>query len=89
MKPSMCFAFLILAAVLIQTISAMPAPENDQEYAQEMSDWLNTLTARDLPQMVDRTRPCRAEGFITFPKRNSELINSLLGLPKNMNDVGK
>lgn len=27
----MCFAFLILAAVLIQTISAMPAPENDQE----------------------------------------------------------
>ncbi|XP_066599885.1 pigment-dispersing hormone peptides [Prorops nasuta] len=26
---------------------------------------------------------------ICHPKRNSELINSLLGLPKNMNNVGK
>ncbi|XP_063975374.1 pigment-dispersing hormone peptides isoform X2 [Diachasmimorpha longicaudata] len=28
-------------------------------------------------------------GIMCHPKRNSEIINSLLGLPKNMNNAGK
>ncbi|KAG8239166.1 hypothetical protein J437_LFUL018917 [Ladona fulva] len=49
----------------------------DKEYAREIASWLTQLAARG------------AEHPIPAHKRNSELINSLLGLPKVMNDAGK
>uniref|UniRef100_A0A182Q4B0 Pigment dispersing factor n=1 Tax=Anopheles farauti TaxID=69004 RepID=A0A182Q4B0_9DIPT len=61
--------------------------------ADQSSDFLNDLTS------FPPCRPCGYEHHRQLPisviprapyvKRNSELINSLLSLPKTMNDAGK
>ncbi|XP_066995663.1 pigment-dispersing hormone peptides [Anabrus simplex] len=49
----------------------------DKEYSRELAAWLMDLVRRtDAPTICTH-------------KRNSELINSLLGLPKVLNDAGR
>ncbi|CAD7082399.1 unnamed protein product [Hermetia illucens] len=84
---------IVLSAVAllwIGFITGLPAPDEerylDKEYTRELISWLTALNP-------SATNPCRfyPSGNIIgpLPKRNSELINSLLSLPKTMNDAGK
>ncbi|KAG7205194.1 hypothetical protein KM043_018282 [Ampulex compressa] len=50
---------------------------------------LNVPYGRGLDSEVQLTRLLLLPPRLCHPKRNSELINSLLGLPKNMNNAGK
>jgi Pigment-dispersing hormone (PDH) len=45
---------------------------------------MTSYSSHNYPSLNERARPWAAP-----PKRNSELINSLLGLPKNMESAGK
>lgn len=68
----------------------------EKEYNRDLYDWFNNA-ARYAP--IAPGSPCKYPYFLAntlpnannmrMPKRNSELINSLLSLPKNMNDAGK
>ncbi|KAF7994542.1 hypothetical protein HCN44_004014 [Aphidius gifuensis] len=50
---------------------------SNYQYAREVDNELQLARILMLPQRICHT------------KRNSELINSILGLPKNMNNAGK
>lgn len=50
---------------------------------------LNFPYRRGLDSEVQLARLLLLPQHLHNPKRNSELINSLLGLPKNMNNAGK
>lgn len=60
----------------------------------ELLNWLQTLQA-NRPLIANPCNPLygvNTNGIGAnqqLTKRNSELINSLLGLPKNLNDAGK
>nr|BAD22538.1 pigment-dispersing factor [Phormia regina] len=82
---------LVLAAVLV-TVTSLPTPDEERYFDKEFNrDLINWLTSIRYAQPSNN--PCRyyAGNTLTapMPKRNSELINSLLSLPKNMNDAGK
>nr|P09929.2 RecName: Full=Pigment-dispersing hormone peptides; Contains: RecName: Full=PDF precursor-related peptide; Contains: RecName: Full=Pigment-dispersing factor; Short=PDF; Flags: Precursor [Romalea microptera]AAA90959.1 pigment-dispersing factor precursor [Romalea microptera] len=50
--------------------------ENEVKYGRELASWLAQLAHKNEPA-------------ICAHKRNSEIINSLLGLPKLLNDAGR
>ncbi|EFN61958.1 hypothetical protein EAG_01710 [Camponotus floridanus] len=50
---------------------------------------LNLPYGRGLDSELQLARLMLAAPRFCHPKRNSELINSLLGLPKNMHNAGK
>ncbi|KAL7727049.1 hypothetical protein ACLKA6_004030 [Drosophila palustris] len=88
---------LLLIAIYISRSTVLATPDEERyvekEYNRDLYDWLNNA-ARYAP-----IAPCKYPYFqantlpnvnnMRMPKRNSELINSLLSLPKNMNDAGK
>ncbi|XP_055914277.1 protein PDF [Eupeodes corollae] len=82
--------FLAVVVIWLGLSVALPTPDEerflDKEYTRELLNWLSTL------QAPVSNNPCKyygngISGMMT--KRNSELINSLLSLPKGMNDAGK
>ncbi|KOC62478.1 hypothetical protein WH47_04138 [Habropoda laboriosa] len=81
---SMKYALLFIAilGIIFGTLGAMEDFERNLigpnfSYGRELNNDLQSARLMLLP-------PC-----LCHPKRNSELINSLLGLPKNMNNAGK
>ncbi|XP_055844609.1 protein PDF [Episyrphus balteatus] len=88
-KMAIIFLALVVICLGVSAVS-LPTPDEerflDKEYARELINWLSTL------QAPVSNNPCKyygngISGMMT--KRNSELINSLLSLPKGMNDAGK
>lgn len=87
----------LFAAKMVQMVIL----NNSQQYEQEIAGWIPVPAAYIASQgywptgvyKANHNYPSfneRAKLFQTAPsKRNSELINSLLGLPKNMDQVGK
>uniref|UniRef100_A0A336LLB3 CSON011699 protein n=1 Tax=Culicoides sonorensis TaxID=179676 RepID=A0A336LLB3_CULSO len=91
------FGMAVLLLCLCVTIGfASPAPDEehylDKEDVKELAAWLSTLSR---PLSYNHLPPCRPYymdgNYLSnpMPKRNSELINSLLSLPKTMSDAGK
>ncbi|XP_075161546.1 protein PDF-like [Haematobia irritans] len=83
-----------LGIVLCNAVTALPISEDERYFEKQLNPELinNWLSSVRNSQNLNKS-PCRyyAENSWTgpMPKRNSELINSLLSLPKNMNDAGK
>ncbi|KAL2745939.1 pigment-dispersing hormone peptide [Vespula maculifrons] len=50
---------------------------------------MNVPYGRGLDNELQLARLLMASPRLCYPKRNSEIINTLLGLPKNMNNAGK
>ncbi|XP_047481306.1 pigment-dispersing hormone type 1-like [Penaeus chinensis] len=74
-------AVFVLLAVMAVTLHATVAGRNMKYFECEA---VSELAAQIL-RVVQRP-----SGFVAGPhKRNSELINSLLGIPKVMNDAGR
>ncbi|XP_034115384.1 protein PDF [Drosophila nasuta] len=93
---------LILALLVLISCSLVVATPDEErymekEYNRDLFDWINNA-ARYAPLQA-AGNPCKYYPYylanalpnnnMRMPKRNSELINSLLSLPKNMNDAGK
>ncbi|XP_059614043.1 pigment-dispersing hormone type 1 [Phlebotomus argentipes] len=75
---------------------AMPAMDDDLYYDRQFSRDFTPWMAASLAYTRQPETPCQfynlPGNYLTPPqihKRNSELINSLLSLPKTMNDAGK
>ncbi|XP_030376163.1 protein PDF [Scaptodrosophila lebanonensis] len=91
---AMALSLLAVAAMLPSSL-ALPSPDEERyvekEYNRELINLLNAV--QYAPQQLGNL--CKYPYFFAnslrgpMPKRNSELINSLLSLPKNMNDAGK
>ncbi|XP_023309125.2 protein PDF [Lucilia cuprina] len=87
--------YLMMALVLglvLASVTSLPTPDEERYFDKEFNrDLINWLASVHYAQSINN--PCRYYGGNTLtapmPKRNSELINSLLSLPKNMNDAGK
>ena len=95
MKSVIIFAFLSMAALC----SATPVFEGEQADEAQLAplevrilkDWARFLmmaieSPNDLSSMTNMVKASRMR---TVHKRNSELLNSLLGLPKNILKSGK
>ncbi|KAH8293801.1 hypothetical protein KR054_004764 [Drosophila jambulina] len=91
---------LVLLAIFSRcgSTGAMAMPDEERyvrkEYNRDLLDWFNTMGQFSPGQVATLCRyPLILENSLGEPipirKRNSELINSLLSLPKNMNDAGK
>ncbi|XP_016950867.1 protein PDF [Drosophila biarmipes] len=96
------FAVVILVLLAISArwgcAGAMALPDEERyvrkEYNRDLLDWLNSVGQFSPGQVATLCRyPLILENSlgpaVPIRKRNSELINSLLSLPKNMNDAGK
>ncbi|KAH8311162.1 hypothetical protein KR044_004638 [Drosophila immigrans] len=97
------YSFILALLVLVSCSLVVASPDEERymekEYNRDLIDWINSA-ARYAP-MQAAGNPCKyypyylanalpnSNNNIRLPKRNSELINSLLSLPKNMNDAGK
>ncbi|XP_039495008.1 protein PDF [Drosophila santomea] len=97
-------AALVLLGICCQwgSSAAMAMPDEERyvrkEYNRDLLDWFNNVGVG-----VGQFSPGQVATLCRYPlilenslgaampirKRNSELINSLLSLPKNMNDAGK
>ncbi|KAH8306300.1 hypothetical protein KR018_006873 [Drosophila ironensis] len=99
---SRCTLILVLALLAIssrcRSSVAMAMPDEERyvrkEYNRDLLDWFNNVGQFTPGQVAALCRyPLFVENSLAGPmairKRNSELINSLLSLPKNMNDAGK
>lgn len=95
---ALAMALLMMASCFTcSTVLATPDEERymGKEYNRDLYDWFNNA-ARYTPVQANSS-PCKYPYYLSnslgpnirLPKRNSELINSLLSLPKNMNDAGK
>ncbi|EDV44235.1 uncharacterized protein Dana_GF18882 [Drosophila ananassae] len=89
---------LLLLAVCFHCGMALALPDEERyvrkEYNRDLLDWFNNMGQFTPGQVATLCRyPLILENSLAGPmpirKRNSELINSLLSLPKNMNDAGK
>eukprot|EP00099_Drosophila_melanogaster_P015664 NP_524517.1 Pigment-dispersing factor [Drosophila melanogaster] len=93
---------LVLLAICCQWgyCGAMAMPDEERyvrkEYNRDLLDWFNNVGVGQFSpgQVATLCRyPLILENSlgpsVPIRKRNSELINSLLSLPKNMNDAGK
>ncbi|XP_016984214.1 protein PDF [Drosophila rhopaloa] len=89
---------LVLLAICSRCGSSMAIPDEERyvrkEYNRDLLDWVNNLGQFTPGQVATLCRyPLVLENSLVpsmpIRKRNSELINSLLSLPKNMNDAGK
>ncbi|XP_013115957.2 protein PDF-like [Stomoxys calcitrans] len=82
-----------LSLFLCDAATALPTSEDERFFEKQLNRELinNWLTSVRSSQVLNN--PCRYyvdnSWMAPMPKRNSELINSLLSLPKNMNDAGK
>ncbi|XP_061396464.1 protein PDF-like [Musca vetustissima] len=87
-----CFTYFLmcLALFLCKFSAALPAQENDRYFEKQLNRELlnNWLTSARSIQALNSYYPDNTWSA-PMPKRNSELINSLLSLPKGMNDAGK
>ncbi|XP_017079623.1 protein PDF [Drosophila eugracilis] len=97
--------YMYIVALMLLAISsrcgftgAMAMPDEERyvrkEYNRDLLDWFNNMGQFTPGQVATLCRyPLILENSLGPPmpirKRNSELINSLLSLPKNMNDAGK
>ncbi|TDG43165.1 hypothetical protein AWZ03_010399 [Drosophila navojoa] len=95
---SLTVALLALACCLCWSlVEASPDEERyvEKEYNRDLYDWINNVARYGRVQMPATL--CKYPNYLAnsltntmrMPKRNSELINSLLSLPKNMNEAGK
>lgn len=94
-------AFVLVVLAILSgwgSTGAMARPDEERyvrkEYNRDLLDWLNQMGQFTPGQLATLCRyPLYLENSLVEPvpirKRNSELINSLLSLPKNMNDAGK
>ncbi|XP_044002156.1 pigment-dispersing hormone peptides [Aphidius gifuensis] len=78
----LCIMIILLLFVLINfavgtSVDERELDSSNYQYAREVDNELQLARILMLPQRICHT------------KRNSELINSILGLPKNMNNAGK
>ncbi|XP_065361193.1 protein PDF [Calliphora vicina] len=92
MVKSLIFMMALVLAVVLVTVTGLPTPDEERYFDKEFNrDLINWLSSIHYAQSLNN--PCRYYGdnslTAPMPKRNSELINSLLSLPKNMNDAGK
>ncbi|XP_055704470.1 protein PDF [Phlebotomus papatasi] len=90
------FGILLAWQLLMHVCLAMPAMDDDNYYNKELvrefAPWMMAPVAYSQPENPCQTTYNLPENFLIPPvlhKRNSELINSLLSLPKTMNDAGK
>ncbi|CAO1407878.1 unnamed protein product [Diamesa serratosioi] len=97
--------FLVLCLFLMKMCHAQPLSEEtnlvDSGYEQDITGAWMPIQQMPAPNywpvqstnLYNRNYPSynsRVKAWLISPsKRNSELINSLLSLPKNMNDAGK
>ncbi|ALC45431.1 Pdf [Drosophila busckii] len=88
---------LMLSSMHISTLLADEERYMEKDFNRDLMDWLNNA-ARYAPIPVPASLckyPYQMLNSLSMPlpmrlpKRNSELINSLLSLPKNMNEAGK
>ncbi|XP_014093329.1 protein PDF [Bactrocera oleae] len=87
-----CLVFTLSFCLVLYSSQALPTPDEERymekEYNRELLNWLNSI---QYPQAY--AAPCKYYPINSLtgpvPKRNSELINSLLSLPKSMNEAGK
>ncbi|XP_017144647.1 protein PDF [Drosophila miranda] len=89
---AMLIAALCSRCELSRTMS-LPDEERyvRKEYNRDLMDWFNTVGQLAPNQGVPLCRyPYITDNSLSIPtrKRNSEIINSLLSLPKNMNEAG-
>ncbi|KAH8384060.1 hypothetical protein KR009_011976 [Drosophila setifemur] len=89
---------LLLILAVCYGCGAMAVPDEERyvrkDYNRDLLDWFNTVGQFTPRQVATLCRyPLILDNSLGDPmpirKRNSELINSLLSLPKNMNDAGK
>ncbi|XP_068157550.1 protein PDF [Drosophila tropicalis] len=95
----MIFSLLILAICCHWCCcAALAAPDEERyirkDFNRDLLDWYNNANQYPSGQLASLCRyPYFLDNSLIGPvrmrKRNSELINSLLSLPKNMNDAGK
>ncbi|GAB0090410.1 Protein PDF [Sergentomyia squamirostris] len=86
---------VLFVCQLVMVALAMPPPEEeyyyDREFPREFAPWM--MSPWTYSQVENPCQPVYTfKGNYLLPsqhKRNSELINSLLTLPKTMNDAGK
>ncbi|KYQ48586.1 hypothetical protein ALC60_12365 [Trachymyrmex zeteki] len=80
--------FAVIVAIIIGIVGG-------EEESSELEDidrnilGLNLPYGRRLDSELQLARLMLVAPRLCHPKRNSELINSLLGLPKNMHNAGK
>ncbi|PSN52637.1 Pigment-dispersing hormone peptide [Blattella germanica] len=78
---------IILFLYLLRMAFTSPAIQlEDDRY---MDKETNAVNARELTNWIMQILMHKGEPTVCTHKRNSELINSLLGLPKVINDAGR
>ncbi|KAG5682480.1 hypothetical protein PVAND_011831 [Polypedilum vanderplanki] len=78
---------IVLLIQFFELFIAHPLTEDVYEYDQDFNGYVPIVTASNYwPQ---RYYPSSNRLYPTYPKRNAELINSLLSLPKNLDSAGK
>ncbi|XP_055685958.1 protein PDF [Lutzomyia longipalpis] len=94
-NPARIFGLFLAWQLLLHTSLAMPVID-EENYDRELAH--NFVPAWSVAAFPSAENPCQPTlnnapwNFLMPPqlhKRNSELINSLLSLPKTMNDAGK
>uniref|UniRef100_A0A1B0AID3 Pigment dispersing factor n=1 Tax=Glossina pallidipes TaxID=7398 RepID=A0A1B0AID3_GLOPL len=94
-KVNRSMLFVIIVTVSVMGLSwSLPIPDEeryfDKELNRDLMNWLASATAQYGQPFNNPCKYYHGNGMApAMPKRNSELINSLLSLPKNMNDAGK
>ncbi|NP_001296000.1 peptide deformylase, mitochondrial precursor [Musca domestica] len=88
-------ALFWMSLLLCHVATALPAPDEEQYFDKQLNrELINRWLSSIHNAQILNNNPCRFYGgdgtwTAPLPKRNSELINSLLSLPKSMNDAGK
>ncbi|EDV90532.1 GH14136 [Drosophila grimshawi] len=86
---------LSLLLVVASCSSVLSAPDEERyvskDYNRDLYDWLTATryAVAGQPYKYPYYLGNSVASNMRLPKRNSELINSLLSLPKNMNEAGK
>ncbi|XP_053674910.1 protein PDF [Anopheles nili] len=96
---------VLMVCLWLRVSAGLPSYEEERDldkelYIRQLAEWLADQSTDFLNDLINfpPCRPCSYEQHrqpatavprATYAKRNSELINSLLSLPKTMNDAGK
>ncbi|XP_025991499.1 pigment-dispersing hormone peptides [Solenopsis invicta] len=78
--------FVVVFAIIIGMVCGEESSEIEDV---DKNIFLNLPYGRGLDSELQLVKLMMLAPRLCHPKRNSELINSLLGLPKNMHNVGK
>ncbi|CAG0922105.1 unnamed protein product [Notodromas monacha] len=84
---SLLFLVICLCAVMFQSGSARPSEEFRPRERQLIAEWASRILA--MTTNSGNNSPYDQLIPMTASKRNAELINSLLGIPKAMSEAGK